>query len=353
MKKIIIILLIISFAMIGCKKQTSNPENNVSEQANNNAAAQEKKVLYVDSYHRGYEWSDDIAKGVMLAFRAKLNDDDTVDNSHSSVELKIFRMDTKRTPDEEHKENVALKAKDIIDWWKPDVVITSDDNAAKYLLMTHYKNATLPFVFCGINFDASKYGLPYSNATGMVEVADYNGVVAAAKKYAKGNKIGFISTQRESDVAMGEYCKSIFGTDLVGLYYLANIKDWKEKFLSLQKDVDVLIVDNYAGIEGWQGQDVENFVFENIKIPLVTTNKHMMRYALIGHAKISEELGVYAAKTALDILNGKSPADIPLTTNKKIKLFLNMKIAKKLGITFPVNYISQAELFEGQDWNAD
>ncbi len=56
-----------------------------------------KKVLYIDSYHQGYAWSDGITKGV----RIKMKD--------TGVQLKIFRMDTKRNSDDESKKEAANK----------------------------------------------------------------------------------------------------------------------------------------------------------------------------------------------------------------------------------------------------
>ncbi|WP_320041664.1 hypothetical protein [uncultured Desulfobacter sp.] len=47
--------------------------------------AERKKLLYINSYHKGYQWSDSIEKGL-------------------------------------------LKAKAVIETWQPDIVVTSDDN---------------------------------------------------------------------------------------------------------------------------------------------------------------------------------------------------------------------------------
>ena len=107
-----------------------------------------KRVLYIDSYHEGYEWSDGVTEGVRSV----------LDNA--GVSLKVFRMDTKRHTDEGYKKNAALRAKEIIASYHPDVVIASDDNASKYLIMPYFKNASLPFVFCGVNYNADDYGFP-------------------------------------------------------------------------------------------------------------------------------------------------------------------------------------------------
>ncbi len=139
-----------------------------------------KKVLFVDSYHEGYAWSDGITSGIQKTLEG------------SGVELKIVRMDTKRNTDTAFKESAALKAKAEIEAFKPDVVIAADDNAAKFLIEPNYKDASLPFVFCGVNWDEKEYGFPYKNVTGMVEVTPLPQLIEQLQPFAKGDRIGFI-----------------------------------------------------------------------------------------------------------------------------------------------------------------
>lgn len=81
-----------------------------------------KKVLFIDSYHEGYGWSDGITTGIKTGLQ------------DSGVELKVIRMDTKRNTGDAFKKEAALKAKAEIEAFKPDVVIASDDNASKFLI---------------------------------------------------------------------------------------------------------------------------------------------------------------------------------------------------------------------------
>ena len=116
------------------------------------------RFLFIDSYPQGYAWSDGITDGI----KEVLNGQD--------VELKIHRMDTKRNPSDNFKVRAAASAKAVIEGFAPDVVIASDDNASKYLIMKYCKDARTPFVFCEVNYTADAHGFPYSNVTGMLEV---------------------------------------------------------------------------------------------------------------------------------------------------------------------------------------
>ena len=137
-----------------------------------------KKVVYVDSYHQGYAWSDGITAGIKKNFEG------------TGINLDIIRMDTKVHPEEDFKIAAGTKAHDEIEAFHPDVLIVSDDNAFKYVVQKYYKDAPLPVVFCGINWDASTYGVPYTNTTGMVEVSLTTQILENLKPFAKSSRLG-------------------------------------------------------------------------------------------------------------------------------------------------------------------
>ncbi len=300
------------------------------------ASAAKKKVLYVNSYHLEYTWSADITTGI----QSILDDRD-------DVELKIFHMDTKRKNSKESKKAAALKAKELIDSWKPDVVIASDDNAAKYLIAPYYKGADLPFVFCGLNWDASVYGFPARNVTGMVEVSQIPQILKQLKPYTKGERIGFIGQDITTARKEAKAFRDIFKMKMIERY-AETFDEWKDHFQALQRDVDLLLIHNATGMRGWDQQAAERLVFNQTRIPSGTTNSANFRIALISHIKIGAEQGEYAAKAALEILAGKSPEDIPVVTNKNARIYLNMKLAKKMKIKFPMELIENAHLISAK-----
>ncbi len=103
--------------------------------------------VYVSSYHQGYAWSDGVERGL----REALGDECT---------LVQYDMDTKRKKASEDKIAAGKGALELIQNVKPDVVITSDDNAAKYLIVPYLKNTKTPVVFSGINWTVEEYDFP-------------------------------------------------------------------------------------------------------------------------------------------------------------------------------------------------
>jgi len=290
-----------------------------------------KKILYVDSYYAGYAWSDGITKGIEITLEG------------TGVELKIHRMDTKNNPSEDFKKQAGVQVKAVIEEFKPDVVILSDDNAVKYVLAEFYKDASLPFVYCGLNWDSSLYGLPYKNTAGMVEIALTNQLIDKLKQFAKDGRMGYLSADTETERKNLENYNKLLNLNFTQAAFVKNFAEWKTAFKNMQAEVDILIFENNAGIPDWNDEEAESFALENSEIPSGTLNDWIMKTVLIGYTKVPEEQGEYSAQTALKILDGVSPASIPEVTNKKGDLMLNLKIAEKLNLAFTPAMIRAAK----------
>jgi len=279
-----------------------------------------KRILHIDSYHRGNTWNDRIADAVR----------DTL--AGTGVELEIIHLDTKRNPSEEFNRAAALRAKEVIERFRPDVVTTSDDNAAQYLIMPYYKDAALPFVFCGLNWDASTYGLPFANATGMVEVSPIPQIVRLLRSYAKGDRIGYLTEDTTTKRKELEYHERLFGIHYDQVYLVSTFADWQRAFLRAQDEVDMLVILGVAALADFDDEAARALAESRSRIPAGTDFEWLMHLALLGVGKVPEEQGRWAALAALKILDGVAPSQIPLAYNKEGRLYFNRRIAARLGI---------------------
>lgn len=134
------------------------------------ARARAVNILYLNSYHVGYKWSDDIYQG----FVGALEEVDT------DIALHVEYLDTKRYPDEKR---FALLARTLGEKYRNipiDLVVSSDD--AAFLLLQRYGSElfpSLPVFFCGTNYlaDATLVNLP--NFRGINEVAEIGATMEA------------------------------------------------------------------------------------------------------------------------------------------------------------------------------
>ncbi len=288
-----------------------------------------KKVLYVDSYHEGYVWSDGITDGIKQ----------TLDGT--GVKLEVVHMDTKRKPDDAAVQAAVAAVKQEIASFKPDVVIASDDNAAKYIIKPFYKDAALPFVFCGVNWDASVYGFPYKNVTGMEEVDGAKELVDLLQQVAKGSRIALLTDDTETSHANAKNYQDKLGLKLT-LVFVKSLDEWTQKFTELQGSADILLVGNVSGIPNFDPKAAEAHVLKTAKIPSGAVQVDMMPYVMVGYLKVAKEQGVWSAKTALDILKGKSPKSITIAQNKEGEIVVNLKVANAANVEIPYTIVEIA-----------
>ncbi|MCH9053085.1 MAG: hypothetical protein IIA72_18825 [Proteobacteria bacterium] len=288
------------------------------------ASAATKKCLFVSSYHQGYAWSDGVERGLRSVLEGR-------------CEIRQFDMNTKRKKTEADKKASALAAKAIIESWKPDIVITADDNAAKYLIQPFYKDHALPFVFCGVNWTAKEYGFPYSNVTGMIEVAPIVPMLERAREIVPVLKrafyIGADTLTEQKNLRRFQEAAERMGFKLD--HALAGTTEaWLEAYGRAQ-DYDLVIVGSKAGINDWDHERIQAGILRMARMLSVTNHGWMMPYTILGVTKIPEEHGQWAAKTALRILDGMSPTDIPIVANNQRDIWINKTILMAANVSLP------------------
>jgi ABC-type uncharacterized transport system substrate-binding protein len=295
-----------------------------------------KKILYINSYNKGYPWSDGIEKGVVSVLGS------------SGVELRIQYMDTKNNLDLPFKEKAGAEAKAVIDEWKPDLVIASDDNAVHYVVVPYLKDGNIPVIFNGVNWDAKQYGFPCSNVTGMIEVNSADQLFRELKILKPGaSRIAVLAADTESERQELKNVRAVYGINYVEERYAATFDEWKKDYLELQDKADILHLQNNYGIKGWNEKEAEEFVRANTRIPTGSNDaSYMSALTLLVYSKVPEEQGEWAAQRALEVLDGKPISQIPVSRNVKGQIFVNRTLARKLDITIPQDILNAAQIVE-------
>lgn len=289
------------------------------------------RCLFISSYHRDYDWNLGEEEGMEAELVGK-------------CELRKFYLDTLRHPEPEYARRKALEAKALIEDYKPDVVIAADDPASKYLVMPHYRDANLPFVFCGVNWSVEAYGYPYRNVTGMIEVSPTKSLLDQAQAISgRIDKAVFLAADTPTQRKEFEYVWKVFAQRGITLtpVYVRTLQDWKTEYKKAQQ-ADLVYLSTATGILDWNIDSATEFALEHARKLSVSTYEAMAATAMLSLTKIPREQGEWAAKVALDILRGAKASDIPIVANRRSNVYITPKLARKAGIKLPPSIVHRA-----------
>lgn len=280
-----------------------------------------KKIVYINSYHKGHPSSDDIMKGFM-------------DNIPSdSFEVYSWYMDTKRNPTEEFIEKKARELVDSIKKADPDILVVSDDDAVKYIVEPNLNQLSMPIVFCGVNWTDKEYNLPPEQVTGILEILPVaDAVNTIISSYPNAEKLLVLNENTTTSRKEKQILDTLFQNAGIEVSFLLvdTFEEWKRAFSIGNQEYDIVYVSTHAAIKGWDKNEAVLFSKENIQVPVFTCEDFMMPYAVLGVTKIAIEHGIWVANTTKKILSGSSPANFPVTRNKLSKTWLNKTLAEKI-----------------------
>ena len=185
-----------------------------------------------------------------------------------------------------------------------------------------------------MSWTCQQYGLPTASVTGILEAPPVRETVQTLRKYYPEMKslivLGGNSVSERKNLKTFE---SIFREEgLVSENILVeDFSTWKQHFAAANNKADVVYLTGNGAVTGWNDTEAWEFVFRNIRKPVITCEESLMRYAVFGMTKVEREQGEWAARTALAILDGKSPADFHVTMNQQTRGYFNPLLAEAVG----------------------
>lgn len=158
----------------------------------------EKNIIILNSYHRGFEWTDDIVSSYMEEMGRH--------TSHENVSYFIEYMDWKKYPTQSNLENFYESLSYKYRNQKIDLIVATDDKALE--MAVRYRKEILsdaPIVFAGVSeksFENIARGQSY--LTGVIEEADIKKTIELATAInPRMHRIYVIHDYTESGIAMG------------------------------------------------------------------------------------------------------------------------------------------------------
>jgi PAS domain S-box-containing protein len=275
--------------------------------------AHEPNVLILNSYHRGYYWSDQIMDAIQAEF----------DRTDIEVELFFEYMDSQRYGlDEAYsymKELYRSKYHDV----KFDVIISSDDNALYFLL--DHRNLLfpeVPIVFCGVQEFNDSEPEWYSGMTGVLELYDWESTVKIALKLhpaarqivavSERGKEGFAQSTGIMDILPKLDTNVEFAVFSLGSLTMAELL---EKLEGLGEESIVLLDSSFKDSEGnrYHLEDSVRMIREHCAVPIYTTGFRRLGLGPVGGKLTSGSYqGQAAAQIAIRVLKGENVENIPV-----------------------------------------
>lgn len=315
------------------------------------ARADAPRILHVMSYHSPWRWTDGQLQGFQEGMQGV------------RAHYQVFQMDTKRNSTPEAKEEIARKARALIEQWRPDLVYASDDDAQEYVVKP-FVNGALPFVFSGVNRDPSVFGFTGSkNVSGVLEQEHFVESVQLLTKIApNARRIAVVF----DDAAMWEPVRKRMeaaAAAMPGLQFgpwdvIRTYDEYKRKVRAYHGAVDAIALVGIFNFRDAAGknvpyQDVLRWTAEHSTLPDFSFWIDRVHHGTLCAVTVSErEQGLAAGRIARAILvEGRSPGTIPMQPSARGLPVINLARARALGLIPATGVLLSAQVIQRYDWD--
>ena len=291
---------------------------------------QNRHVLIINSYHKGYPWTDNVLAGIESVLK----------DGKSNITLHIEFMDTKRVADKNYFYHLFLYYRSKFEKVRFDLIIVSNKDALNFAM--RYRDLLfpkIPVVFCGVDAQNEILRQKAPLVTGVLEDFDIKATLdIALKLHPNTREIIAIN----DGTAIGAVKKQIFKDALAatGKNLIATIIDDPvlEDFEKLLKDKDkdfvVILMGSFRESSGAAVPiEVSTPILTRYNIPLYALVEYYLGYGIIGGKLISGfHQGMLAAKMGLKILQGEPVDRIPVEHKSQNMFMFDYNQLMKFGI---------------------
>ena len=262
-------------------------------------------ILIINSYHKGYEWSDSIIKGIENTLYP-----------HTNIDINILYMDSKRISTLEYFQNLKELYKVQLKNRKYDLVLVVDRFAFDFVVENYnelFKDELILSV--GIeNFDKQrlkKYKLE-NKVSALLEKRDLKANVKLIETIIPSiKKLYVINDKSENAKHTEPLIKELFD-DFEGKYELIylredSLKALEKRFSKFEENSALLFVRFYKNSNGElnKNQEIAKFI-NDAKVPIFITDSIFNKKGAIGGKIVElEKFGNSSGQMALDILENK------------------------------------------------
>jgi signal transduction histidine kinase len=289
-----------------------------------------KRVLVLNSYHKGLSWTDNVVTGI-----------ESVLGGARGIELSLEYMDTKKHHDSRylHKLYELYRLKYGSD--RPDLVIVSDNDAFDFI--REYNDRLFPatpVVFCGINDYRDSMVEGHRLFTGVIEETDVKETIEIALKlHPSAGWITVVGDKSSAALAMQHEVLSAvpFFRDSVQFAFIEDFdaEELRRQIREVPEDGIILMTVVSKDREGnyYSFEESLDLVYREAKVPIYSFwDIYLGRGVVGGMLTSGVEQGRQAARLAVRILQGEDAGSIPVVRKSPNRYMFDYRELERFGI---------------------
>lgn len=293
------------------------------------------KILYINSYHRGYSWSDGIEDGLRKVLEA----------SGRQIELSVEYLDSRRFSFGAQILPIAQAMAIKYVAYQPDLVLVSD-NAAFDFAVEHRDSLFpgRPIVFCGYNNFRPEVLRGITNITGVNEEIDVAGAVEMALTvHPKTRTLAFIlstadaSSKRIDEIAEQSVFPRLRERFEVVLLKDASLEEIRQRLARLPKDSLLFLCGQARDLGAGRAltpNENGKLITAACPFPAYTFwDFHLNRGVIGGRIITGPDQGRAAANLALRVLGGVPADQIPVVMTTPTSVFFDYRVLERFGVS--------------------
>jgi len=282
-----------------------------------------------------------------------------------NFELQVHYMDTKR---KNNTPELIIKQADIalqkIKRFKPDVLVTLDDNAFRWVALK-LVDSDISIVFSGLNGQPEMYNRekpfmrsrenPGHNITGVYEKLHIiDAVRVHSRLFPDFQKLKIITDQSPTGKAVNTQIKlELENADISIDWEIKVVTDWDEyqaEIFSANNDPQIgaiypaalLLKDKKGNV--YTAPEIFKWTIQVSKKPEIAVNYVFTKMGLFGGAAVDfYSMGQQAGQMVVKVLKGRNPGELPIEEASRYALAFNLKRARQLNIDIPDEILLAAD----------
>ena len=286
------------------------------------------RIVIIDSYHHGYEWSTQELEGIVSRLR----------ESYPTIDPQIEHLDAKRYPDRDRTNHIKMVLKEKYADEKIDVVVALDNRALELLLESRneiFKDT--PIVFGGINDFNLEMLKGQKNITGVAQVMNIQDTLETALKlHPETKKVFMLHDFTTSGLAMRretERLVPLFSNRItIRFANPLTFGEAVEEIRSLPDDSIGLILafaSDRHGVTTSLAQSTKNLT-SVAERPIYSVHFNTIGHGVVGgHVTIGFDHGQRVADVVVSVLAGEEPDKIPVEIPQESKPMFDYFLLEK------------------------